>query len=167
MGQRFRRIDYGKMLYETLRGYFSVNKKGKLNRLYQYCACLIQPLILPWDSFESARRLNGLIANTKWQMGQLKNVLNYLFDKSANSIYISQVTTGIVSVTGFAYDAIQQVGPFGGLAVQVRGFNDKAHQTPVIINIPNYVNLAAITAIINQIIIPGIVYEINIFIPIS
>ncbi len=167
MSQRFRTINYGRMLYETLRGYFSVNKKGKLNRLYQYCACLIQPLIVPWESFETARRLNGLIANTKWQMGQLTNVLNYLFDNQANSIYISQVSIDIVSVTGFQYAAIQQVGAFGGKAVQVRGFNDRASQTPVIINIPDYVNLAAITAIINQVLISGIVYEINIFIPVS
>lgn len=167
MGQRFRHIDYGKMLYQTLRGYFSVNVKGKLNRLYQYCACLVQPLVAPWESFEQARKINGLIANTKWQNGQLTNVLNYLFDPIANSIYITQIVIDIVSVTGFSYDAIQQVGAFGGKAVQVRGFNDRANQTAVIINIPDYVNLAAITAIINQVVIAGIVYEINIFIPVS
>ena len=100
-------------------------------------------------------------------MGQLTNVLNYLFDTTANSIYITQISIDIVSVTGFAYNAIQQVGAFGGKAVQVRGFNDRANQTAVIINVPDYVNLSAITAIINQIVIPGIVYEINIFIPVS
>jgi len=167
MAQRFRKIGFGKMLYETLRGYFSVNTSGKLNRLYQYCACLIQPLVAPWESFEQARIINGLVANTKWQMGQLTNVLNYLFDTTANSIYITQISIDIVSVTGFAYNAIQQVGAFGGKAVQVRGFNDRANQTAVIINVPDYVNLSAITAIINQIVIPGIVYEINIFIPVS
>lgn len=164
---RYRKIDFGKMLLETLRTYFSVNKFGKVNRLYQYCACLIQPLIAPWATFEQQRGTSGLVANTKWQTGQLTNVLNYLFDPVKNSIYITQITLQIVSATGFAYPAIQQAGAFGGLAIQTRGFNDRADQTPVIINIPSNVNMAAITAIVNQIIVPGIIYEFVIFTPIS
>ncbi len=166
MGTRFRNISYPKMLYETMRSYFSINRAGILSNLFRYVACIIQPLIAPWDDFEIARIQNGLIANTKWQMGQLTNVLNYLFDPVHNSIYISQITITVPSVTGFQYPAIQQVRGFGGLAVQVRGFNDRSSQTPVIIYVPNYVNLAEIIAIINQIIIQGIVYQINI-IPIS
>jgi len=160
---RFRAINFGKMLYSTLRAYFSVNTSG----LYQYCACIIQPLVAPWDSFQTARVTNGLIANTLWQIGQTTNVLNYLFDQIANSIYITQASNIIVSVTGFGYTAIQQVSGFGGRAVQVRGFNDQAAQNITTINIPNYVNLSAITAIINQIIIAGIPYEIVTFNPIS
>lgn len=155
------------MLYETLRAYFSVNSDGYVNNLYKYCACLVQPLIAPWDVFETQRIENGLIANTKWQMGQLTNVLNYLYDDVNNSIFITQITIEVPSVTGFEYPAIQQVGDFGELAVQVRGFNDRSAQTPVIINVPDYVNTAQIIATINQIIIQGIVYELNIFTPIS
>jgi hypothetical protein len=167
ISKRFRKILYGPMLYETVRAFFAVDIHGKVNNLYKYCACLIQPLVAPWDSFENQRLINGLIADTKWQMGQLKNVLNYLFDPTNNSIYIDQITISVPSVTGFQYPAIQQVGGFGGLAVQVRGFNDRSAQTPVIIHVPDYVNLGQITAIINQIIIQGILYEINIFTPIS
>lgn len=151
------------MLYQTLRAYFSVNSSGKVNDLYKYCACLVQPLIAPFGAYESERAINGLIANTKWQMGQTTNVLNHLYDPLNNSIFITQITIQVPSVTGFQYPAIQQVGGFGGLAVQVRGFNDRSAQTPVIINIPSYVNLAAITATVNQIIIQGIVYQFNIF----
>lgn len=162
MGTRFRNINYPKMLYETMRSFFSVNRSGLLSNLFKYVSCIIQPLIAPWDVFEVARIQNGLIANTKWQMGQLTNVLNYLFDPVNNSIYISQITISVPSVTGFQYPAIQQVGDFGELAVQVRGFSDRSYQTPVIIYVPNYVNLAEITAIINQIIIQGIVYQITV-----
>lgn len=164
---KFRAISYPKMLYETLRAYFSVNSAGKVNDLYKYCACLIQPLIAPFDTYETERIENGLIADSKWQMGQTTNVLNYLYDPVNNSIYLTQITIEVPSVTGFPYPAIQQVGDFGELAVQVRGFNDRSAQTLVIINVPDYVNIAAITATINQLIIQGIIYEISIFIPIS
>ncbi len=155
------------MLYETLRAYFSVDIYGKLNNLYKYCACLIQPLQAPWEAYEIQRVQDGLIANTKWQMSQVTNVLNYLFDPVNNSIYIDQITIFVPSATGFAYPAIQQAGGFGELAIQVRGFYDRSAQSPVIIHVPDYVNIGEITAIINQIIIQGIVVEINIFTPIS
>lgn len=163
MGNRYRQISYPRMLYETLRGYFSVNSSGYVNELFKFCACLVQPLIAPFYAYETERIENGLIANTKWQMSQTTNVLNYLYDPINNSIYITQITIEVPSVTGFQYPAIQQVRGFGGLAVQVRGFNDRSAQTPVIINVPNYVNIGEITATINQIIIQGIVYELNIF----
>jgi len=162
---RFRSISYPKMLLETLRAYYSVNVSGQVNELYKYCACLIQPLIVPFNAYEQERIINGLIANTKWQIGQLTNVLNYLYDNVNNSIYISQSSQNIVSAVGFAYPAISQMGGFGGLAVQTRGFDDKAAQTPVIIHVPNTVNLSALTATVAQVALAGIYYEIVEFTP--
>lgn len=148
------------MLLQSLRAYYSVTVQGQINHLYKYCACLIQPLIVPFDAYEQARITNGLIANTKWQIGQLTNVLNYLFDNVNNSIYITQSSQSPVSAVGFAYPATQQMGGFGGLAVQTRGFFDKAAQTPVIIHVPMSVNLSALTAIVAQVALAGIYYEI-------
>lgn len=165
MATKFRNINYGRMLYETLRSYFSVNKQNKINELYKYCACLIQPLIAPFDLYAQERIINGLIANCYWQIGQLTNVLNYLYDSVENSIFITQGFQNQVNATGFAYLAIINAEGFGGTAIQMRGFFDRGDQADVIINVPNTVNIGQITATINQIILQGIPYQINIFIP--
>lgn len=165
MASRFRTIDYPRMLLETLRAYYSVNSDGIVNDFYRYLACIIQPLIPVFARYQSARIINAIIANCYWQIGQVTNVLNYLYDNVENRIFITQSYLNPVSASTFNVAALVNAGEFGSNPVQLRTFNDKGDQTPVIINIPNTVNLAQITATINQLILQGIIYEINVFTP--
>lgn len=96
---QFKYISYPKMLYETLRNYLSVTKVffedgvqkgGKLSDLYKYCLSILYVLQSPWDSFEMFRAQKKIIANCKWQIGQLTNVLNYFFDPIDKRIVITQ-----------------------------------------------------------------------------
>lgn len=162
---KFRYIDYPNMLLQTLRAYFSVNSQGKVNNFYTYLACIIQPLIAPFNTYAAQRITDGLIANCYWQIGQLTNVLNYLYDNVNNSIFITQSFPNPVSATTFGTPAIINAGTFGNDPVWLREFNDIGDSSPVIFNVPNYVNLSQITATIALIALQGIYYEINIFIP--
>lgn len=157
---KFRSIDYGKMLLETLRSYYSVNALGKVNNFYKYMACLIQPLIPVFNDYATQRTLNGLIANCYWQIGQATNVLNYLYDNIEKRIFITQSSQNPVSATTFGYTATLQAGIFGEFPAQMRTFDDKADQNIVTIHIPNTVNVGEITATINQLILQGIAYQI-------
>jgi hypothetical protein len=86
----FKKIDYSKMLRETLRAYHSVNAAGQLSYMYKFCLCCLYPLQAPFNNFDTWRIRTALIANCKWQIGQLKNVLNMLYDANLQRIYISQ-----------------------------------------------------------------------------
>jgi len=163
MGSRFRKIDYPKMLYETLRGYFSVTDVGKINTLYKYCAALIQPLIGPFNIFSSKRIVDGLIANSPWQIGQVTNVLNYLYDDTLKRIFITQSHQAITSATTFYYNAVVNAGTFGNDPLQLRTFFDKGGFVPVVINVPAGLNLSLIIATIEQMRLQGISYTINVF----
>lgn len=91
------------MLYETLGEYFSINSSGTLSILYRYCASLIYPIQKEFDSFETWRTKQKIIAMCKWQKGQLTNVLNYLypstvspyipFSDPVSGIYVTEVST--------------------------------------------------------------------------
>ena len=93
---KFRNIDYSKMLYEALRSYFSVNKAGELSYLYKLLTCIIWPLKLQWDSFETYRKKMWLISQCKWALGQLTNLLNYLYDPINNSIFLLQSSITLI-----------------------------------------------------------------------
>jgi hypothetical protein len=161
---KFRSIDYGKMLYETLRNYYSVNAQGKISLLYQYLACLIQPLIAPWDNYENNRLLNGLIADTKWQIGQLTIVLNYLFDPNLKRIYITQASYTNVDDPEFAYPPVNFDDVFADTPlIFEREFDDALGFVMLTFHIPSTVNEAAVTAVIEQIRLQGIQYRIVIF----
>jgi hypothetical protein len=164
MGQTFRNINYGRLLYESLRNYFSVNTANQISILYQYCACFLQPLIAPFAAYVAFRNTEALIAQCQWQIGQLTNVLNFLFDSLLQRIFITQSTITIISDPEFAYPAINFDGEFGE-TVQIweREFFDPVTVSTVTINVPIGTDISAITAVINQIRIQGIPYLIATF----
>ena len=164
MGKTFRNIDYGKSLYEALRNYFSVNTSNQLSILYQYCACFLQPLVDPFANYVAFRTTEALIAGCAWQIGQLTNVLNYLYDTVLQRIFITQSVITIVSDPEFPYPAINFDGLFTE-TVQVweREFFDPVAISVVTINVPVGTDIPGITAVINQIRIQGIPYEIATF----
>jgi len=160
---QFKTIDYGKMIYETLRAYFAVNSDGNISLIYKFIAAVLQPLQAPFDNYDQFRINNALIASCKWQIGQLTNVLNYLYDKTLHRIFITQSSIFPISDPIFAYPAIHSDSDFGSPAlIQERVFGDRATQSLVTINIPNTVNVPAITATVEQIKLQGIPYIINV-----
>lgn len=160
----FKKIDYGQMLYEALRNYFSVNTAGEMSIIYKFCAACLFPLVGPFEVYAAQRQIYELVANCKWQIGQLTNVLNMLYDAIQKRIFITQATTAVLSAPKFPYTTGVQVRGFGVAAqAQARKFNDKLGGTNVIINIPAGTDLAAITATIEQIKLDGIDYSINEF----
>ena len=163
-GTNFRNINYGNVLYETLRGYFSLNAKGDLSILYAFCAALVAVFQPPFNNYAFFRQQQALIANCKWQIGQLTNVLNMIFDPVNKSIYITQSVILSIADPTFAYPPVNQDDTFAyPPTAQERKFTDKAAQTLVTFNIPNTVSVTAITAVINQIALLGIPYAINVF----
>jgi hypothetical protein len=110
----FRSINYARMLYEALRNYLSVTKVyfvdgtqygGLLSDLYKYLLSCLYMLQSPWDSFEIWRAEKYIIANCKWQIGQLTNVLNYFFDSIQLRIYITQSRTLNLFAPTIAYES--------------------------------------------------------------
>jgi hypothetical protein len=84
------------MLYECLGAYHSVNKAGALSYLYKFCLCCVYVLQTPFNNFDLWRIRKLLIANCRWEIGQLTNVLNMLYDPSQKRIYIGQsVSVGV------------------------------------------------------------------------
>jgi hypothetical protein len=165
--EKFKIILYGRMLYETLRNYYSVNYKGQMSILYKYIIAIVSPLQAPFDAFNLARIKSRLIAQCKWQMGQLTNVLNFLYDPLLTRIYIDQSVASPISATTFAYTAILQAYVFdeistASLNTQARTFFDQATKSDVIVHVPDTVNIPDITATLEQIKIQGIPYQIEI-----
>lgn len=161
---RFRTINYGKQLYESLRNYFSVNTQGNLSILYRFMACIMQLFQGPFDAYVVQRQTLWLIANCKWQIGQLTNVLNYLYDRADKRIYITQSRTTNTSAPTFEYPTTLQARKFGEMTpAQARKFFDSVSTSVVIINVPVSVNISAITATIELIRLQGIPYTINVF----
>ena len=164
---KFKIILYGRMLYETLRNYYSVNSKGQISILYKYLIAIISPMQAPFDTFDIARIKSRLIAQCKWQIGQLTNVLNFLYDVTLSRIYITQSVADPVSATTFAYPAILQAFVFNeistaSLNTQARTFFDLASKSDVIVHVPDTVNIPDITATLEQIKLQGIAYQIEI-----
>lgn len=158
---KFRNINYGKLLFEAMRAYFAVNMVGDLSILYNYLAALVQPLQAPFDSYQVFRTREALIASCKWQIGQLTNVLNFLYDNLLKRIFITQNTVGILSDPLFQYAPVHFDSDFGTLPMQFeRTFTDRANQSIVTINTPLSVDLSDITATIEQIRVSGIPYKI-------
>lgn len=156
----FKKLDYGRLLYESLRNYFSVNTEGQMSILYRFCAALLFPLVGPFDAYDAIRRIYEIIANCKWQIGQLTNVLNYLFDPLLKRIFLTQSKPQNISAPEFTYPNPVQMQEFGGVAIQVREFNDRQSSSLVSINVPVGSDLDAITATVEQIKIAGIPYQI-------
>jgi hypothetical protein len=87
---QFKTITYYKMLKETLRAYHSVNTSGRLSYMYKFCLCCLYVLQIPFNNFDTWRIRKQLIASCLWQIGQLTNVLNYLYDSTLSRIVINQ-----------------------------------------------------------------------------
>jgi hypothetical protein len=160
----FRKIDYGRLLYETLRSYYSVNADGNVTIAFKYLLAIISPLQAPFVGYDIYRTKEAIIANCKWQIGQLTNVLNYLYDSSLNRIFITQsVILPVVDPT-FAYDPDNFDTVFTEApAIFERTFNDRVAQTLVTINVPIGVNISDLTATVEQIKLIGIKYVIVTF----
>jgi hypothetical protein len=86
----FKKIDYSKVLYESLGAYHSVNEAGQLSYAYKFCLCCLYILQTPFNNFDTWRIRQNIIANCKWQIGQLTNVLNMLYDSTLTRITIGQ-----------------------------------------------------------------------------
>lgn len=161
---RFRSLDIGKLLYETLRAYYSVNSSGKVNWLYKYCACLLQPLVAPLADYESKRRVDGLIANSKFQIGQLVNVLNFLYDPIQNRIFITQGFYNQTVDRNFNETPILFARNFNEDAISFsRNFDDPISFTLAVIHVPSDADLSQIIATVAQMAIEGIQYTIITF----
>lgn len=157
-------INYQKLLFEGLRFYFSVNKAGQPSILYRYLSAFVSLFQAPFNSFDTFRKKEYLIANCKWQIGQLTNLLNYFYDNIQNRIYITQSTSFTVSDSTFNYNQLNNDSDFNSIALmQERAFNDSSFQTIVNINVPIGVNLDDLTATIEQIKFKGIPYQIQTF----
>ena len=164
MAYNFRNINYSRQLYEALRNYFSVNNQGQVSMLYKILLCYLQILQGPFDTYNTFRVKEALIAQCKWQIGQLTNVLNMLYDALLKRIFITQSVGTTLQATGFAYAPLIQAQGFDAPAqVQGRGFFDSANETLVSINVPAGTDLVDLTATIEQIRVEGIDYQINTF----
>lgn len=161
---RFRHLDIGKLLYETLRAYYSVNSAGQLSWLYKYCAAILQPLVAPLAQYETERIQNGLIANSKFQIGQVTNVLNYLYDNTLNRIFITQGGFNNTVDRNFNEPAILWARNFGETPIAfARGFMDAVKYTHVIIHVPSSANVSQLTATVAQMALLGLEYTIITF----
>jgi hypothetical protein len=164
MANNFKNINYATMLYESLRNYYSINSNEEASILYKYCAAILSPLQPAFDNYNAFRIREAIIANCKWQIGQLTNVLNYLFDNELSRIFITQSELTIVSLDTFAYPPVHTAGTFAMTpTLQTRVFGDKTEETLVAINIPSSISLSQVKAVVEQIRMQGIPYQIITF----
>lgn len=160
----FRHINYGKLLYETLRAYYAVNSSGNITVMYKFLLAIVQVLQSPFDEYEIYRTKEAIIANCKWQVGQLTNVLNYLYDPALSRIFITQSAISPIDDPTFAYapynfDTVFAEDP----EIFERTFSDRVASTLVTINVPVGVNISDLTATVEQIKLTGIPYQIVTF----
>lgn len=166
MANNFRNINYGNMLFEGLRNYYALNSNDQISILYKLCAAILSPLQLPFNSYCSFRVTEALIASCMWQIGQLTNVLNYLFDASLKRIFITQSSLFIIADVTFDYTAIHSDSDFGTAPVtscEELVFGDRTTETLVTINIPSSISKSQVVAVIEQIRTQGIPYQIETF----
>ena len=164
MATNFRNIDYGKMLFETLRNYFSVNSAGNMSILYTYLAAFVAVFEAPFAAYVTFRIKEALIANCKWQIGQLTNVLNMLYDATYKRIYVTQSVISFLSDPMFQYAATNFDSDFATAPEQFeREFTDRLSETVVTINVPTSVYSSDLVATVQQIRINGIPYLIQQF----
>lgn len=106
----FKNINYPYQLIDTLRSYFAINSEGNLSILYKICLSVIYPFQGAFDDYDLFRRKMLLIANCKWQIGQVENLLNYLFDPTYNRIAILQ-NTGVTQKFVRNFDLLPIITP--------------------------------------------------------
>lgn len=163
---QYRAIDYPKMLYETLRNYFSINAAGELSYLFKILLSCLWPLKISWDSFVTYRNNKLIIANTKYQVGQLINVLNYLYDPTLKRIYISQAVKALTYVPSINYESTVFAPSITyESTIQLSSITNSYNVlTAVSFCVPSDVyntSLSQITSTIEQIRILGLTYQIT------
>jgi len=144
-----------------------VNAQGEMSLLYKFCSAIVAPMQKPFDNYHTYRVNASLIASCKWQIGQLTNVLNYLYDKTLSRIFIGQSVVSTVSDPTFAYSPVTYDDVFANaFLINEREFGDSLNISTVSINIPAAVaasSLSQITATLQLIRLEGIQYVINTF----
>lgn len=149
------------MLYETLTGFYSINSAGQVSWLYKFCAACLSILQVPFNNFVVFRTKEYIIANCKFTIGQLTNVLNYLYDPVQNRISITQSTVGAVFFWKFAYPPSLFLSDFGSAPLAfLETFGSRVAVSAVTINVPPGIDLIDLTATVAQIAISGIPYQI-------
>lgn len=156
----FRSIDFTEMLYQTLTGFFSINKALLPTWGYKFCAACLTVFQGPFASFDAFRQKEYLVANCKWQIGQLTNMLNKLYDSTLNRIYITQSIANPEFFWQFAYPPSMFLSDFGTAPMQFLEQFGNVATTIVTIHVPNTVPLSDLTAVVAQISITGIPYQI-------
>jgi hypothetical protein len=156
------------MTYETLRNYFSVNKAGRLSILYKFLLACLWPLQQQWNTFELWRQKIWLISQCKWQIGQLTNVLNTLYDPISKRIFTTQAEAGYIFAPTIDYES-DLFAPT--IAVESTEFAptilDSTLLRETIINIPSIISgddsvYSDFIATIEKIRILGLLYTIQI-----
>jgi hypothetical protein len=160
----FKNINYRVMLFETLRKFFSVNSNNAISVLFTFLTAFVQLFEVPFANFVTFRNKEQLIAQCKWQVGQLANVLNILYDSTLKRIYCTQSTYNIAVSETFDYDASTFDSDFGSAPlIYENEFNDKVATTQFIINVPTDVYNGDLVATVNQIAFTGANFTINQF----
>lgn len=158
-----RNIDYGKMLYEALRNYYSVNSSGQVSILFKYCAACVAVMQDPFDTYNTNRQTAWLVAQCAWEIGQLTNVLNFLYDPTLKRIYIDQSVSMTPAAPGFAYVTPVNAPGFAYVSgVGLRGFYNAPFTSALTFWVPAALTsiLSQIAATIAQVAIEGITYQI-------
>jgi hypothetical protein len=163
----FKNIVHTEMLKETMR-WFATNKDGNPSKLYKYLFAVVFVLQTFFQSFSAWRDEKFIIANCKWQMGQLTNVLNYFFDPINKTIYIDQaIILNIFDpvITGNQAVNFDPVITGNESTLYEPDFYSTVYITGVIVHVPNAIyidsiQMSALTAVLEQIKITGLSYTI-------
>ena len=143
----FRTISFPRMLYNCLTAPFSINASNLPTSIYKYCAAFLGILQQPWLDFIAFRNKQALIASCKFTVGQLTNVLNFLYDPTLNRIYIVQSVANPEYFWQFAYPPSMFLGQFGSAPLQfLRGFDDLEATSLVTIHVPAGADIVDLTA---------------------
>ena len=158
---QFKTIRYPWMLVDTLRAYHTVNAAGQLSFMYKFCLCCIYPLQAVFNAFHIWRIHTWLVAGCKWQIGQLQNVLNMIYDSTLNRIVVVQATNDYVlapNIDDSAYPTANYI--------QAPNIDDATGGSGLTILVPYNiydapVTMSALTSDIESIRLKGIRYTIK------
>lgn len=161
---KFKTIRYQRMLIDTLGPDWSFDINGNLTWYYKYCLACLQPLVQPFTDFDTFRQKQWLIGQCNYIIGQLTHLLNHFFDPTLKRITISRSTTNQPSIDDWAYPAKTQLS--GGwqdpAKAQARSFTDKPASTISIISVPVGVDVGQVTAIVEELVLAGLKYQIKV-----
>jgi hypothetical protein len=165
---RFKDIQYHEMLLQTLGAYLSVNSSGKLSILYKNIYACLKPLQSWFNDFSTWRNTERIIADCRWEIGQLTNVLNYLFDTTLKRIFISQRQYALIFSPTLDYESLDfDPSMTTESAIYEPNINDiYTVNSQVVVNLPsdlyndNY-KQSEIISVVEQIKIDGIHYVIE------